>query len=362
MLLKNKFSSQVKIKKVRCSNYLMVSTEKILPQGKLVYAAKEIWKYAWKRMMSELAPQDKSGSYLRPEYLFQGRIGTAEFPDESGRYHLFLGNPCPWCHRVTLVLNLRKITPTEVSRTQLIDDPIKASRGGWILPDSFPYTTMMKSTILSEAKDLREVYDILLPNYKGRCTAPLLIDIKSNKIVSNESSNIVRMLELATFGSKDPIERMELYPTSLAADIDATNEWIYDLLNNGVYRCGFSTTQVAYDTASNNVREGLNRCEDILSKNNYLCGSKFTEADLRLLPTILRYDSVYGPLFKAGGCHLRIRDFPSLFSWLQRCWSIDGVKESIDLEDASSSYYRQLFPLNAGGIVPTAVTAKEIGL
>lgn len=320
--------------------------------------------------MSELAPQDKSGTYLRPTYTFQGKIGSTDFPDEAGgRYHLFLGNPCPWCHRVRLVVNLRKIIPSEVGLTQLIDDPIKASRGGWVLPNSPSSSssstsdpTGMKSSMLFDAKDLREVYDILSPNYKGRCTAPLLIDLKSNKIVSNESSHIVRMLELATFGAADAMDRMELYPPNLAADIDVTNVWIYELLNNGVYRCGFSTTQEAYDAASNEVREGLHKCEHILSTQDFLCGSKFTEADLRLLPTVLRYDGVYGPLFKAGGTHLRIRDFPYLYSWLKRCWSIEGVKESIDLADATSSYYRQLFPLNAGGIIPTPVTAEEIGL
>jgi len=137
---------------------------------------------------------------------------------------------------------------------------------------------------------------------------------------------------------------------------------VYRLLNNGVYRCGFSTTQSAYDKASADVREGLNRCETLLSNQDFLCGSQLTEADLRLLPTMLRFDGVYSPLFKAGGTHLRVRDYPNLHAWLKRCWAIDGVKESIDLADANQSYYKQLFPLNPGGIIPSTVTAAELGL
>jgi len=138
---------------------------------------------------------------------------------------------------------------------------------------------------------------------------------------------------------------------------------VYELLNNGVYRCGFSTTQGAYDRASAGVRRGLERCEQVLAEDGYLCGPRFTEADLRLLPTALRFDGCYAPLFRAGGAHLRIRDFPHLHGWLVRCWNeVPGVQDSIDIEDASSSYYRQLFPLNPGGLIPSPITAVDMGL
>ena len=111
---------------------ILESASKILPQGRIVQTAKETWKFAWQRMMAELAPQDKSGSYTRPTYNFQGRIGTPEFPDEPGRYHVYVGNPCPWCHRVRLALALRKIGKEGMGVTILVDDPVKASRGGWV--------------------------------------------------------------------------------------------------------------------------------------------------------------------------------------------------------------------------------------
>lgn len=324
----------------------------LIPQGPLVATVKGGWRLLWKRIMAELAPQNKNGSYERPKYSFDGRIGSDEFPDEPGRYHVYLGGPCPWCHRVQLALNLRGISNNELSSTQLIDDPTKASRGGWILSRSDPDP-------LFSAFDLRGVYDGLSPGFSGRCTAPLLVDKKTKKIVSNESSDIVRMLNACKFGSA--VTRRDLVPPGLVELIDTTNAWTYDFLNNGVYQCGFSTTQNAYDEASHKVLEGLNKCNEILSQQPFLCGSDFTEADLRLLPTILRFDAAYAPLFKAGGV-ARIKDYPHLFRWMRQCWSISSIPESIDLAQACGSYYAQLFPLNPGGIIPTPPSAKSLGL
>ncbi len=372
----------------------METASKVVPQGRIVQTVKETWKFAWKRMMTELAPQDEKGSYKRPSYSFGGAIGDKNFPIEPGRYHLYVGNPCPvrrarrivvllrfsctnlnltqqphatckrtvvithcqhskWCHRARLALLVRGISGEEVGVTQLVDDPIKASRGGWVFSSRDPDPC-------GNNGDLRELYDQLSPGFTGRCTAPLLVDLKSKRIVSNDSASIVRMLgRPTTFGNVN----VDLYPIDLAKQIDDVNEWVYQLLNNGVYRCGFSTSQVGYDEASADVQEGLRRCEHFLSKSGaFLCGSRFTEADLRLLPTMLRFDGVYSPLFKAGGSHLKVRDFPAIHAWLRRCWSVKGVPESIDLADACGSYYKQLFPLNPGGIIPSPVTAASIGL
>lgn len=316
--------------------------QNLIPQGPIVATVKGGWKLIWQRMMAELAPQDKNGQYQRPEYSFDNNLESHE------NLHVYIGEACPWCHRVKLTLKLKGID--SVSVTQLVDDPTKASRGGWVLSQTDPDP-------IFTAYDLREIYDRLSPGFQGRCTAPLLVDKKRKRIISNESSQIARMLNDLQ-GSND----FNLYPDKLAETIDVTNDWVYNMLNNAVYQCGFSTTQRAYDEASATVRTGLQRADDILSRQDFLCGSKLTESDVRLLPTVLRYDGVYAPFFKAGGAHKRIRDYPNIHKWLKRCWKQPGVKESINLAKANASYYSNLFPLNPGGIVPTPITAQDLGL
>jgi glutathionyl-hydroquinone reductase len=273
--------------------------------------------------------------------------------DDPGRYRLYTGNPCPWCHRTILALRYLQLQD-QISHIILLDNPRRASRGGWILqqPDDEHGHV-----------DLKQVYDYYTAGDGGinksslRCTAPLLVDTKDKVVVSNESSDIVRLFNTLAGG--------DLVPVQQQAPLDEMNDWVYELINNGVYRCGFATSQDAYDRASRDVREGLDRCEAILKTTQaFLLGPRFTEADLRLLPTILRFDGVYAPLFRAGGAHLRIRsDYPAIQNWLQRCWTtIPAVSESIDIADACASYYRQLFPLNPSGIIPTLVSARDLGL
>ncbi len=354
---------------------LLEVASKVVPQGNIVKVAKFGWKFIWLRFMTELAPRDKTtGDYKRPTYGFDKAIcdeETAEYPVESGRYHLYVGNPCPWCHRVRLVVNILGLESVLDGVTILIDNPEKASRGGWIFGDKHKSSSMQPQ----EFKDLRELYDFLSPGYTGRCTAPLLVDWKTQTIVSNESKDIVRMLPLLVRSKKEESESkssvpITLEPNNISAElqttVDAQNDWIYKLVNNGVYRCGFATTQGAYQAASSDVLEGLARLEDILSKQDFVSHpQQFTESDLMLLPTMLRFDGVYAPLFRAGGTHLRLQcDYPSIFRWMKRCWKdVPGVKESIDITDACESYYKQLFPLNPGGMVPTPpITAKSLKL
>lgn len=333
---------------------LLEWTGAIVPQGRLVTAAKFTWRQLWLAFMRELAPQSTTGAYQRPSYTFQNCIGDVEFPVEVGRYVIYLGNPCPWCHRVAMTIALRNLEDY-ISTVQCIDDPERASRGGWVFNSPEP---------VFGAKDLREVYDSCSgpSGYRGRCTAPLLIDAKSKRIVCNESSILVRALNAPIFPlSKSDID---LYPDHLAGEIDALNELIGNSVNNGVYKCGFATSQHAYTAAETELFAALAQLEERLRGRRFLMGDRFTEADLRLLPTAARFDAVYATLFKCSR-HLW-RDFPGLHSWLQDCLHLPiptgdrTLKDTIDIDDCRRSYFKQLFPLNPGGIVPGGPSAQEL--
>eukprot|EP00904_Undaria_pinnatifida_P012182 jgi/Undpi1/8094/HiC_scaffold_24.g10566.m1 len=329
----------------------------LVPQGGLVKTARTGWKFIWLQMMRELAPQSPDGSYVRPNYGFRGWIGRGIFPVEAGRYHVYVGNTCPWCHRAVLAVVLRGLAPG-VTFSYMDDNPDKASRGGWAFTPEEPDPVF-------GCNDLREVYEKCSPGFKGRCTAPVVVDRKAKKVVTNESSQIVRMLNGVSFskngvGGEGGDGEVDLCPASLEKEIDAMNEFVYEKINNGVYRAGFATSQTAYEKACKDVFEGLARCEEILSKSRFLVGDRFTEADLRLLPTAVRFDAVYATLFKCS--NKRWRDYPSLNAWLRDVYQLPGVAETIDIDGCRKSYFAQLFPLNPGGIVPIGPTAEDLGL
>ncbi|CAM9160868.1 unnamed protein product [Choristocarpus tenellus] len=325
----------------------------VLPQGMIVKSAKLAWKTIWLQMMRELAPQSADGSYVRPSYDFRGWLGKGRFPAEEGRYHVYIGNACPWCHRVVLAIIMRGLTDS-ISFSIMDDDPEKASRGGWAF-------TKKRPDPVFRCNDLREVYETCTPGFKGRCTAPLVVDKKARKIVTNESSQIVRMLNDLDFkDGGEGFQPVDLCPAALEGEVDVLNEHIYEKINNGVYRAGFSTSQVSYEKACRDVFEGLAHCDDLLSKNRFLLGDRFTEADLRLLPTALRFDAVYATLFKCST--KRFSDFPSLQLWLRDVYQLPGVAGTFDLEDARRSYFSQLFPLNPGGIIPCGPTVEDMDL
>ncbi|CAM9833960.1 unnamed protein product [Ectocarpus sp. 4 AP-2014] len=334
----------------------------LVPQGGLVKTARAGWKFVWLQMMRELAPQSPDGAYVRPNYGFRGWIGRGAFPVEPGRYHVYVGNTCPWCHRAVLAVVLRGLSPA-VTFSYMDDNPDKASRGGWAFTRDEPDPVF-------GCNDLREVYETCSPGFKGRCTAPVVVDRKAKKIVTNESSHIVRMLndmalaEKGTVGARlgagNGVVGVDLCPASLEKEIDEMNDFVYEKINNGVYRAGFSTSQAAYEKACRDVFEGLTKCEEILSKNRFLLGDKFTEADLRLIPTAVRFDAVYATLFKCS--NKRWRDYPALYAWLRDVYQLSGVAETIDIDGCRRSYFAQLFPLNPGGIVPIGPSVEDLGL
>jgi glutathionyl-hydroquinone reductase len=388
---------------------LLGTASSVVPQGLIVTLVSTIWNVIWKVLMTELAPQSKEGAYVRPTYMssssFRSPTNITERPvlippnrqnttlstttttgTVSPRYQLYVGNPCPWCHRVVLTMHLLQLGQ-DVQIISLVDDPRQASRGGWILKqhDDDDDRDDKDDTIVHHPgnwKDLRDVYNYYYNNndqeYVGRCTAPLLVDTVLRTIISNESSDIVQLLiqyyhytidktrEAPPIESESSYIHTNLYPLELRVTIDNATDWIYEKLNNGVYRCGFATTQMAYDQACADVREGLRYANDLLSTNTFISSNTtLTVADIYLLPTLLRFDGVYSPLFKAGGTHVCLRspEYSNIQRYLRHCWStLPGLRASINLTQACASYYEQLFPLNPSQILPYPITARDLGL
>lgn len=326
------------------------------------------WRLAWQAMVRELAPQQKGkGAYVRPGYAFSGGIdeksAAAATPNS---YALYVGNACPWCHRVLLALALRG-NPSLVRVVELLDDPERATRGGWVIA---PPAT---SDPVFGARDLYGVYESVSPGFKGRCTAPLLVDARRRTAVCNESAELVRtVLELrpregtgasssssSSSSSAIPPNRANLYPLQHRAEIERLNARIYQDLANGVYRAGFATTQRAFEDALTGVQSSLLELETLLESKRFLCGEHLTEADVRLFPALSRLDAAYhgfflrgAPLKKEGAVGGLAALFPNLHGWLNDVWELPGVGGTIDVDAARNSYWKNLFPLNPGGIVP----------
>lgn len=269
-----------------------------------------------------------------------GPSGKAGFKAEVGRYHLYISHACPWAHRVMIFRSLKQLEG--VISVSVVD--YLMAKEGWTLYG----TTGSTKDELYGLKRMYEVYTKADPCYSGRVTVPVLWDKKLETIVSNESSEIIRMLNSAfdEFSGK----AFDFYPQDLRAEIDEINEFVYDNVNNGVYKTGFATTQAAYEEAFNRLFEALDVLEERLSNQRYLVGSRLTEADWRLFTTLLRFDPVYVGHFK---CNLkRITDYPNLLNYTRELYQIDNVADTVNMEHIKGHYYMSHKGVNPTGIVP----------
>eukprot|EP00741_Cyanophora_paradoxa_P019378 tig00021127_g18706.t1 len=308
--------------------------------GYAVRAVSFTWHTGWRVMMGQLAPSSKSGAYVRPNSSFRERIDAdGPFKPEAGRYRLFVGWGCPWAHRCLLVRALKGLEDV-ISVTFCCP----TNYGLWGFSEEEPDP-------IRGSRNLRELYLSASPGYRGKSTVPMLFDERTGRVVNNESSEIVRMLGSAFDGpglARRP--ELDLYPPALRGEIDGVNAWVYEGLNNGVYRAGFAQTQQAYEEAVGDVFRALDRMEEILSRQRYLCGEALTEADVRAFPTLVRFDSAYYGLFR---CNLRrLADYPNLLGYTRELYQMPGVRGTVDLGRVKEDYYGRLFPLNPSGIVP----------
>ncbi|MBK4214537.1 glutathione S-transferase family protein [Paracoccus caeni] len=270
-----------------------------------------------------------------------GPTGTGGFKAESGRYHLYVAYACPWAHRTLIYRALQGLTDhIEVSAVH--PDMLKE---GWEFGEDFPGAT---GDQLFGSRYLRDIYLRADPKASGRVTVPVLWDRERDTIVSNESADIIRMFNCA-FDRITGVE-YDFYPYSLRDRIDEMNGRIYDSVNNGVYKCGFATTQAAYDKAIGPLFDTLDWIEEVLSKNRYLLGERVTEADWRLFTTICRFDSVYHTHFK---CNRRqVVQYPNIWGWARELYQWPGVAATVKPDHIVRHYYYSHDTVNPHRIVP----------
>jgi glutathionyl-hydroquinone reductase len=319
---------------------------KSLPSKYIVKFGKFAWTTMWNLMMSQLAPRNQTGEYIRPDSEFRNAIATEDsnpYPPQAGRYRLYVGMGCPWAHR-TLVVRVLKGLEEAISVSVMSPSP---DEGIWVF--DVPETG---------CRTLPEIYQLAKPGYVGRCTVPVLWDTQTQSIINNESSEIIVMLN-SQFNEFAKHPTLDLYPEDLREKIDRWNDKIYHTVNNGVYRCGFAQTQEAYEISCNALFTTLDEIEIALAANRYLCDDRLTLADVRLFTTLFRFDIVYYGLFKCN--RRRIQDYTYLGNYLRNLYQLPGVAKTCDLDSIKRDYYGNLFPLNPGGIIPIGPDIKFLG-
>lgn len=290
------------------------------------------------------------GKFVRSEAQFRnwvtadgtaGPTGSAGFKAESGRYHLYVSYACPWAHRTLIFRTLKGLEP-HISVSAVHPDMLDK---GWTFESDDHGAT---GDHLFGFEYMHQVYTKTQPDVSTRVTVPVLWDKKTQTIVSNESSEIIRMLNSAfdhITGNTD-----DYWPHELRDQIAPINDRIYDTLNNGVYKAGFATTQSAYDDAIGPLFDTLDWIEDLLSRQRYLAGDRITEADWRLFTTLVRFDKVYHLHFKCN--RKRIIDYPAIWDYVRELYQWDGVKETVNFAHIVRHYHYSHETINPNRIIP----------
>lgn len=284
-----------------------------------------------------------NGKFVRQDSMFRHQISSeynAQFTPESGRYHLYVSLACPWAHR-TLIFRKIKHLEAHISVSVVSPD---------MLDDGWQFGQYESATIdhLFNFDCMHQIYTKDSPNITSRVTVPVLWDKKTNKIVNNESSDIIRILNTAF--NELTGDNLDYYPAALKAEIDCVNEFIYPNINNGVYKTGFATTQVAYEEALNSLFSALDLIEAKLTHQRYLIGNTLTEADWRLFTTLIRFDPVYVGHFK---CNLkRIVDYPALSAYVRDLYQTQGIAETVNFDHIKRHYYFSHTMINPTQVVP----------
>lgn len=286
------------------------------------------------------------GEFKRQDSLFRnwvtadgsaGPTGNGGFKAEPGRYHLYVSLACPWAHRTLIFRQLKGLE--EIISVSVVE-PLMLEQG-WMFSEQYP-------DHLYGLDYLHQTYSKAEPTVTSRVTVPVLWDKQSQAIVSNESADIIRMMNSAF--NKITGNTIDYYPADLRSGIDQLNDWIYPTINNGVYRAGFATTQRAYEDAYADLFAALDNLEQRLATQRYLCGDRITEADWRLFTTLVRFDAVYFGHFKTN--RQRVEDYDNLSAYVRDLFQQPGVGATVDIPYIKKHYYGSHKTINPTGIVP----------
>ncbi len=303
-----------------------------------------VWKDQWYDTKSTGGAFKRSTAGFRNWITADGRAGPSGedgFAAESGRYHLYVSLACPWAHR-TLIFRAIKGLEDHIDVSVVHPDMLS---DGWTFDTDFPGAT---GDTLYGLPFARDIYLKADPKVSGRVTVPILWDKQRETIVSNESSEIIRMLNSAFDGLTG--NRDDYWPEPLRDDIAMVNDRVYDTVNNGVYKSGFATTQEAYDAAVIPLFESLDWLEERLSSQRYLVGDQITEADWRLFTTLVRFDAVYHLHFKCN--RRRITDYPNLWAYTRELYQVPGVAGTVNLDHIVRHYHYSHETINPYRIIP----------
>ncbi len=287
---------------------------------------------------------DTVGAFQRSDSRFRDWItadGSSGFKAEPGRYHLYAAYNCPWAHR-TLIF--RKLKNLEGAITVACALP-SIREQGWLFESNPQFPDCLPDTV-NGFHHLHQAYTASDPLYTGKVTVPTLWDKKTQRIVNNESSEIIRMLN-SEFGKVG--DDTDFYPAPLRSEIDRVNQLVYANVNNGVYRCGFARSQAAYEAAYDALFAALDELEAQLSRQHYLVGRQITEADWRLFPTLVRFDVAYFSLFKCN--KKRIADYPNLSNYIRELYGVPGIAATVKPRQYVAGYW-SIQRLNPTGIIP----------
>jgi putative glutathione S-transferase len=299
------------------------------------------------RTENVLVQHDDKGLYFKRDSVFRSRINNesgSEFSPEPGRYHLYCAVACPWAHRATLMRTLKKLEPF-VTLTDTFQEP---GGQGW----SFGAEGHVVPGTDRRIRWLHELYTVADPDCTTRVTVPTLWDARTRRIVNNESSEIISIFNTAFSGIAEPTP--DYYPEALRPEIDATNALVLKGVNNAVNGCGYSISQEAYDSSLRLLFETLDGLEERLSQQRYLCSDRETEADWRLVPSLVRFDPCYYVGYK---CNLRrLDEYPNLSNYLRELYQKPGIANVCDIDGMKRGVFSKAGPIGSNGIVPAGPT------